>query len=69
MPSPDQPVSEPHRAEGLAGTPAVHQADRWWLVASSGPAAADTSLAHALDRHAADLAAADRAVADAMEAG
>lgn len=67
MPFPDRTSPAQHHVAGLAGSPAVHRAERWWLAASSGAVPADAQLARALDRHAADLAAADRAVADAMD--
>ena len=48
---------------GLAGSPAVRHAGRWYLITDAGRFPAPTDVTAELDRYAAALAAADQAVA------
>ena len=48
---------------GLAGSPAVRRASRWYLTAEAGAVAADDALVTVLNRYAAALGRADQAVA------
>lgn len=48
---------------GLAGSPAVRHAGRWYLTADAGTVPADGALATVLNRYAAALGRANQAVA------